>query len=176
MARKAIYNNQELEIANDALTPEQVKDAFANTSYPELKNATAYTDEDGNIRFQLQAGTKGARKAIYNNQELEIANDALTPDQVKDAFANTSYPELKNATAYTDEDGNIRFQLQAGTKGARKAIYNNQELDIANDALTPDQVKDAFANTSYPELKNATAYLDEDGNIRFQLQAGTKGN
>lgn len=172
-ARTVVYNNDEFPVTNDALSAEQVRKTFADTMYPELANATA-KEENGVITFELQAGTKGARTVVYNNDEFPVTNDALSAEQVRKTFADTMYPELANATA-KEEDGVITFELQAGTKGARKVVYNNDEYPVTNDDLTAEQVRKTFAETMYPELSNATA-KEEDGVITFELQAGTKGN
>jgi hypothetical protein len=96
------------------MNTEQVKASLA-AFYPELRNAEAYTDTDGNVRFRTSGGSKGAQVAIYGDTQLPITA-GMTTEQVKASLA-AFYPELRNAEAYTDTDGNIRFRTSGGSKG-----------------------------------------------------------
>lgn len=55
------------------------------------------------------------RYAIYGETRVPVQENE-TMAEIKDKFA-TFYPEIKNFTAYTDEDGNIKFRAVAGGKG-----------------------------------------------------------
>lgn len=171
MARKVIYGTQTLEIANDELTVKEIQEEFTKF-YPELENATATVDGD-TITFEVKAGVKGmARKVVYGTQTLDIANDELTVKEIQEEFTKF-YPELENATATVDGD-TITFEVKAGVKGmARKVIYGTQTLDIANDELTVEEIKEEFTKF-YPELENATATVEGD-TITFEVKAGVKG-
>lgn len=55
------------------------------------------------------------RWAIYGEAKVPIS-EGDTIAQVKEALSR-HYPDLRNAEGYTDEEGNIRFRITAGTKG-----------------------------------------------------------
>lgn len=171
MTRTVKYGTHELQIANDELTVEEIKQEFTKF-YPELENATA-TVEGNTITFEVKAGVKGmARTVKYGTHELQIQNDELTVEEIQQEFTKF-YPELENATATVDGD-TITFEVKAGVKGmARTVKYGTHELQIQNDELTVEEIQQEFTKF-YPELENATATVDGD-TITFEVKAGVKG-
>ena len=113
--RTVLYGGNELVIEDASLTVEQIKASMSDI-FPELKNATA-TVEGNVIKFEVKAGTKGARTVQYGGNELTIDDDNLTVEQIKASMSDI-FPELKNATASVEGEI-IKFEVKAGTKGAR---------------------------------------------------------
>jgi ribonuclease I len=174
MTRTVHYgNNEPFTIANDSLTPEQIKTEFTGY-FPELANASIRV-EGNNIYFEVKAGTKGMARTVHygNNEPFTIANDSLTPEQIKTEFTGY-FPELANASIRVEGD-NIYFEVKAGTKGMARTVHygNNEPFTIANDSLTPEQIKTEFTGY-FPELANASIRVEGD-NIYFEVKAGTKG-
>lgn len=169
MARTVHYGGNELNIEDDNLTVAQIQASMSDI-FPELKNATALVEGDI-IRFEVKAGTKGARVVVYGGNELNIDDDTLTVAQIQASMSDI-FPELKNATAHVNGD-QITFEVKAGTKGARTVHYGGNELNIDDDSLTVAQIQTSMSDI-FPELKNATANVDGDV-ITFEVKAGTKG-
>ena len=116
MARTVTYNGNVYEVENSEATVEQIKMSMTEI-YPELERATAIEDENGNITFRVQAGTKGmARTVTYNGNVYQVDDDNYTPEEIQ-ASMTEIYPELERADYVEDENGNITFRVQAGTKG-----------------------------------------------------------
>lgn len=169
MARTVQYGGNELNIDDDTLTVEQIKASMSDI-FPELKNAIAHVEGDI-IKFEVKAGTKGARVVVYGGNSLNIDDDALTVAQIQASMSDI-FPELKNATANVNGD-TITFEVKAGTKGARTVNYGGNSLNIDDDTLTVAQIQASMSDI-FPELKNATASVNGDV-ITFEVKAGTKG-
>jgi ribulose-5-phosphate 4-epimerase/fuculose-1-phosphate aldolase len=115
-----------------------------------------------------------ARTVTYNGNVYEVENSNATADQIKASMAEI-FPELERATAVTDTAGNITFRVQAGTKGmARTVSYNGNVYQVDDNNYTPEDIQKSMAEI-FPELERATYTQDQNGNITFRVQAGTKG-
>lgn len=111
---------------------------------------------------------------IYRFGDEEISVDAdMNIDQVRQIWSGV-HPSLANAEATMLEDGSVRFDVRAGTKGAEK-IYRFGDEEISVDAdMNVDQVRQIWSGV-HPSLANAEATMLEDGSVRFDVRAGTKG-
>ena len=108
------FGEETITVAAD-LTVDQVRDIWCAV-HPSIRNATAVQMEDGSVRFEVMAGTKGADKTYqFGEETIAVAAD-LTVDQVRDIWCAV-HPSIRNATAVQMENGNVRFEVMAGTKG-----------------------------------------------------------
>jgi hypothetical protein len=113
-----------------------------------------------------------ANYAIYGETKLPLT-ETDTIASVKDTLAKF-YPEIRRSEGYIDENGDMRFRVSAGTKGANFAIYGETRLPLT-ETDTIASVKDTLAKF-YPEIRRSEGYIDENGDMRFRVSAGTKGN
>ena len=116
----------------------------------------------------------GIQYVEINGIKYEINGDVFSVEDVK-AAAQEIDPSTANATLVTDGD-TIKFQRQAGTKGAEvvRVSYNGMEFEPQTANPDPKDVKDAMVE-AYPELANADYSISTEGVMTFRLQAGTKG-
>jgi ethanolamine ammonia-lyase small subunit len=178
--KKVIYNDTTLEV-QDHVTAEQVKQSMARI-FPELANASV-TESNNEIRFSVNAGTKGSQntnnqnggntmnnniKVVYNDTNLEVP--AGTSVEAIKASMSRIFPELANAQAV--QNGNtVTFQVAAGTKGL-EVRYNDTSLNVP-DGTSTAAIKESMTRI-FPELANATA-TEANGVVTFSVNAGTKG-
>lgn len=108
------FGEQTITVSDD-LTVDQVREIWEPV-HPSLANAEAMTLEDGSVRFEVRAGTKGSDKLYRFGEQTITVSDDLTVDQVREIWEPV-HPSLANAEAMTLEDGSVRFEVRAGTKG-----------------------------------------------------------
>ena len=181
--RLVFFSGQRIPVPSD-LTVEQIKQGLAGM-FPRIADAIAHEDEQGNIRFYVEAGEKGAdetssdvRLVFFSGQRIPVPRD-LTVEQIKQGLSGM-FPRIADAIAHEDEQGNIRFYVEAGEKGAdetssdvRLVFFSGQRIPVPRD-LTVEQIKQGLSGM-FPRIADAIAHEDEQGNIRFYVEAGEKG-
>lgn len=55
----------------------------------------------------------------------------------------------------------------------RKVSFFGREIEI-DSTQSIDEIKSALT-TMFPQLENASSEIDEEGNVKFVVRAGTKG-
>lgn len=111
-------------------------------------------------------------KVIYNGSVLNLPA-GTTIEEARAALVGI-YPEIANATAEIKVDG-IEFVVKAGTKGSGLAVvYNGSTLNLPA-GTTVEEARAALVGI-YPEIANADATLNAQGQLVFTVKAGTKGN
>lgn len=115
MAEKTYRFGDESITAPEDLTVDQVREIW-QAVHPSLANAAAVQMEDGSVKFEVRAGSKGAEKTYRFGDESITAPEDLTVDQVREIW-QAVHPSLANAAAVQMEDGSVKFEVRAGSKG-----------------------------------------------------------
>lgn len=113
-------------------------------------------------------------KVIYNGSVLNLPA-GTTVEEARAALVGI-YPEIANASAEIRVDG-IEFVVKAGTKGVTGGlvvVYNGSTLNLPA-GTTVEEARAALVGI-YPEIANADATLNAQGQLVFTVKAGTKGN
>lgn len=110
-------------------------------------------------------------KLIYNEISYELSN-GVSVDTALNAL-KMMYPELSNATVTLNEYGDYIVSVATATKGAGNVIYGAIKVSLSGNQ-TPEEVKDRLS-LAYPELKNATITINEDGDFELVVATATKG-
>lgn len=110
-------------------------------------------------------------KLIYNEISYELSN-GVTVDTALNAL-KMMYPELANATVTLSENGDYVVSVATATKGLGNVVYGAIIVKL-QDGQTPEEVKERLT-LAYPELKNATITIDENGDFVLTVATATKG-
>jgi ribulose 1,5-bisphosphate synthetase/thiazole synthase len=115
------------------------------------------------------------KHVMINNQTMDIDGEVTSLDKIKEAAVEID-PSLANADPVVSGD-TVSFVRRAGTKGAdqiKKAVYNNQSVNINPEIQdNPVEIKAALERI-YPEIANYD-YVVSGDTMSFVKRAGTKG-